>query len=638
MKELSLLVYQGEKSEFLDDVLNGYIDGRIEQKMRSVLHRSVGASEKASWQHSMMHMAQVLHDPEIPHDAGIAIEFSIPQSAKRVDFIISGLDNEQKHHAVIVELKQWSEVYPIEHIEQLLEVGSVDLSHKVITKFRGQRQTTVHPSYQAYSYKTLISDFNANVQDIPIHLSPCAYLHNYEQTDGQDPLFLPHFREFIDQAPVFCRGDAKKLQRFIKQFIRTGDKKETLVHIEHGDIRPSKSLQDALLAMMQGKREFMLIDEQEVVFQRILSYARMCAIDRRKRTIIVKGGPGTGKTVVAINLLVQLIREKQFCAYVTKNSAPRSVFEAKLVEGAMKKRHIGNLFKGSGAFIEAEKDVFGALLVDEAHRLNKQGRQGPVVRGEDQIKEIIHAARLSVFFIDEYQKVTAFDYGRVETICHWAHILGSEVFEDELTSQFRCNGSDGYLAWLDHVLVLRETANTTLEGIDYDFRVIDDPVELIQKIREKNEIDGKARLVAGYCWEWITKRNPHAEADIRIGDFAMPWNLSTNSTYAITPGSIDQVGCIHTTQGLEFSYIGVIIGEDLRYEQGHVVTDFTKRAKSDKSLTGLIGPARKGNQAALAEIDKIIRNTYRTLMTRGMKGCYVYCVDRQLAEYLKVFQ
>ncbi len=632
------MVYQGDKSEFLDDVLNGYIDDRIEQQMQSVLHRSVGAGEKASWQHSMMYMAQVLHDPEIPTDAGIAIEFSIPQSAKRVDFIISGLDTKQKHHAVIVELKQWSEVYPIEHIEQLIEVGSSDHSHKVVTKFRGRRQTTVHPSYQAYSYKTLISDFNANVQDIPIHLAPCAYLHNYEQTDEYDPLFLPHFRELIDQAPVFCRGDAKKLQRFIKQFIKQGDRKETLAYIAQGDIRPSKSLQDALVSMMQGKREFMLIDEQEVVFQRILSYARMCAADRRKRTIIVKGGPGTGKTVVAINLLVRLIQEKQYCAYVTKNSAPRSVFEAKLSEGAMKKRHIGNLFKGSGSFIEADKDVFGALLVDEAHRLNKQGRQGPVVRGEDQVKEIIHAARLSVFFIDEFQKVTAFDYGRVDTIRDWADRLGSQVFEDELASQFRCNGSDGYLAWLDHMLELRETANTSLDGIDYDFRVMDDPVELERSIREKNEIDGKARLVAGYCWEWVTKRNPEAAVDIRIGEFAMPWNLSTNSTYAITPGSIDQVGCIHTTQGLEFSYIGVIIGEDLRYEGGRLVTDFTKRAKSDKSLTGLIGPARRGDEYALAEIDKIIRNTYRTLMTRGMKGCYVYCVDWKLAEYLKGFQ
>ncbi len=630
-----MLVYQGEKSQFLEDVLNADIEHKIEQEMLAHLHRHVGNSEKESWKQSMVYMAQVLQDSEIPHDAGIAIEFSIPQSAKRVDFIISGFDEAQSHQAVIVELKQWSEVYPATHVGQLLEVHAEDLSQEVVTKFRGQLHTTVHPSYQVYSYKTLISDFNANVQDLPIHLSACAYLHNYDKHKEQDPLFLPHFNDYIEQAPVFCRGDAKKLQRFIKQFIRKGDRKETLVSIEEGDIRPSKSLQDSLLAMMQGKREFLLIDEQEVVFQRTIAYARMCAKDFRKRVVIIKGGPGTGKTVVAINLLVRLIQEKQYCAYVTKNSAPRHVFEAKLVEGAMRRRHIGNLFKGSGSFVDAQDNVFGALLVDEAHRLNRQGRQGPVVRGEDQIKEIIHAARLSVFFIDEDQKVTAFDYGRIDTIKKWAQQLGASVYEDELTSQFRCNGSDGYLAWLDNVLGIRETAHDTLAGIEYDFKVVDDPLELERLIRAKNAEDGKARLVAGYCWEWISKNDPAAGPDIKIGEFAMPWNLSANKTYAISPGSINQVGCIHTTQGLEFSYVGVIIGEDLRLKDGRVITDYAKRAKSDKSLNGLIGPARKGDAQAIGEIDKIIRNTYRTLMTRGLKGCYVYCMDGDLADYLK---
>lgn len=603
--------------------------------MRSILSRSVGLSEKRSWQHSMMYMSQVLHDPDIPMDAGVAIEFSIPQSAKRVDFIISGLDDEHKHHAVIVELKQWSEVQPVENIEQLIKVGTANMTQRVRTRFQGTLHTTVHPAYQAFSYKTLISDFNANVQDVPIYLKPCAYLHNYENADANDPLFLPHFKEFIDQAPVFCRGDAKKLQLFIKQFIKTGDSKQTLVYIEEGDIRPSKSLQDALSAMLKGKREFMLIDEQEVVFQRILASAKSCNEDHRKRVFIIKGGPGTGKTVVAINLLVQLIKTGIYCAYVTKNSAPRNVFEVKLVDGAMKKRDVSNLFKSSGAFVNAQENVFGALLVDEAHRLNKETRFGPVVRGENQIKEIVRASCLSVFFIDEAQRVTAQDYGSIPAIKQWANHFHAEIHEDELFSQFRCNGSDGYLAWLDHVLRIRDTANTSLEGIDYDFKILDSPVELERMVRNMNEIDGKARLLAGYCWEWETKKHPELDADVIVGDFAMPWNLSGDKTFAISAGSIDQVGCIHTTQGLEFSYVGVIIGEDLRYEHDEVITDYTKRAKSDKSLSGLIGPAKKGNKEALAEIDSIIRNTYRTLMTRGMRGCYVYCVDARLGEYLR---
>ena len=333
--------------------------------------------------------------------------------------------------------------------------------------------------------------------------------------------------------------------------------------------------------------------------------------------------------------MVQLTSEDQLVSYVTKNSAPRNVFEAKLKSGKFKKKNISNLFKSSVAFTQSDENDFGTLIVDEAHRLNKRGQLGPRIVGEDQVKELIYSAKSTVFFLDEDQRVTAQDYGSRQTIKHWANHFGAEVIEGKLISQFRCGGSDGYLAWLDGVLGLQdETAHPTLEGVPYEFKVLDDPVELQRLIEEKNEEDNKSRLVAGYCWEWASKRDGLIN-DIEIGDFSMQWNLSSDATYAISEGSINQVGCIHTTQGLEFSYVGVIIGDDLRFENGEVITDFNKRAKSDKSLHGLIGPARKGDQQALSDIDIIIRNTYRTLMSRGMKGCFVYCTNKALAQFLK---
>ncbi|MHC1692491.1 MAG: DNA/RNA helicase domain-containing protein [Sphaerochaetaceae bacterium] len=630
-----MLVYTSGKDQFLDDVLNDRIENKIEQQMRLNLHHGVGSSEKNSWHNSMQYMYKVLGDEQIPADAGVAIEFAIPQSSKRVDFILTGLDRQLCNNAVIIELKQWSEVRPIADIERLLEAGSTGMKNKIETYLGGGLHITVHPSYQAWSYRTLISDFNASVQDLPIRLQSCAYLHNYASPGVQDPLLSPHFQEYLDEAPVFCKGDVVKLRSFIKKYIHTGDRQQTLAYIEHGAIRPSKSLQDALLGMLQGNREFVLIDGQEVVFQQALAYAGLCQKDGRKRVLIVKGGPGTGKTVVAINLLVSLIKAGQYCAYVTKNSAPRYVFEAKLTQGSQGKRNISNLFKSSGAFIEADTDDFGTLLVDEAHRLNKRTTFGPVVRGEDQIKEIINAARCSVFFIDEAQQVTAQDYGSVGTIKNWATYFGAYVMESELVSQFRCNGSDGYLAWLDNTLGIRTTANPTMQSLGYDFQIIDDPCDLKRLIDGRNLLDGKARLLAGYCWEWNTKRDHAVDADIHIGDFAMKWNLSGDRTFAISAGSIDQVGCIHTAQGLEFSYVGVIVGDDLRFEQGKVITDYTKRAKSDKSLNGLLGKIRNHDHEAMETVDRIIRNTYRTLMTRGMRGCYVYCSDKNLAQYLR---
>jgi DUF2075 family protein len=631
-----MLVYAGDKQQFLNDVRTNAIDRKIEDLMQTKLHKRVGNSEKQSWINSLTQMQNILLDPEIPVDAGIAIEFAIPNTSKRVDFIISGLDGTGKNSAVIVELKQWSEVFPLESVDQLLLVNPETEIKHVKTYLGGGKHKAVHPSYQAWSYRAFITDYNSSVEEVPIGLKSCVYMHNYYSKDRDDPLFMPYFKDILEESPLFCRLDAERLCSFIKKYVQKGDGKQTLYYIEQGVIRPSKSLQDSLTSMLKGNREFVLIDEQKIAYEQLLSFSRKSAQDGKKRVCIVKGGPGTGKTVVAINLLVRLIADGQLCAYVTKNSAPRNVFEQRLKEGSFKTKNIANLFKSSASFIDAEPNDFSTLIVDEAHRLNQRSQLGPRITGEDQIKEIVHASACSIFFLDEDQRVTAQDYGDRKRILYWAQKFGAEILEGELVSQFRCNGSDGYLSWLDGVLgIQKETANPTLEDIAYDFKVFDDPVDLKRVIEEKNKLDNKARLVAGYCWEWKSKKDAKAEPDIVIDDFAMRWNLSNDSVFAISKGSIEQVGCIHTTQGLEFSYVGVIIGDDLRFENGQVLTDFTKRAKTDKSLHGLIGKAKKGDQEASKSIDIIIRNTYRTLMTRGMKGCYVYCTNKPLAQYLK---
>ncbi len=630
-----MLVYSGDKAQFLEDVATNEIDRKIEEMMALKLKKRVGEREHASWMNSMQYMQNILMDSEIPSDCGVAIEFNIPNTAKRVDFIISGLGESDDRNAIIVELKQWSQVESIPSVEQLLRYNPEAEVINVQTILGRGLVETAHPSYQATSYRTLISDYNVNVQELPIRLNSCAYLHNYRKRAGKDPLFMPYFDEVLKESPLFVRDDVRKLQAFIKRYIKKGDSKNTLYYIDDSEIKPSKSLQDSLSAMLKGKREFTLIDEQKVVYEKILAMSRRSQKDGRKRVFIVEGGPGTGKTVVAINLLVELTRGDQLVAYVTKNSAPRNVFEAKLKEGAFKRKNISALFKSSSAFIDADENDFDTLIVDEAHRLNERSQLGPRVMGENQIKELIAASKSVVFFLDEDQRVTAKDYGDRKTIKRWAEYFGAEVSEGALLSQFRCSGSDGYLAWLDGVLGIHdETAHPTLDGIPYDFKVVDDPLVLKTLIEEKNREDNKSRLVAGYCWEWASKKDKEAD-DIVIGDFSMQWNLASDTTYAISEGSINQVGCIHTTQGLEFSYVGVIIGDDLRFEGGRVITDYTRRAKSDKSLHGLIGPAKKGSVEALADIDLIIRNTYRTLMSRGMKGCYVYCTDGPLASFLK---
>lgn len=618
-----MLIYNGLKTDFMADTENDVLETKLYDAIKNKMNRSTGLSELNSWRNSLKEMYITLNDSKIPSDVGVAIEYNIPQTSKRVDFLISGYNKDNKGNVVIVELKQWEKLQAVEGQDAIVE-----------TYTGGANRRVVHPSYQAWSYAALIKDYNEYVQEAEIELHPCAYLHNYPRTEN-DPLDAMQYEEILTDAPAFTYGQRELLRKFIKDNITTGDNEDTLVRIEHGKIRPSKQLQDSISSMLKGNKEFIMLDEQKVVYESILSLSMKCQKECQKRTIIVEGGPGTGKTVIAINLLAELTKRNQFVQYVSKNAAPRTVYGYKL-KGTMKKSSVDNLFKGSGCYTEAPINSVGTILADEAHRLNEKSGMFQNM-GENQIKEIIHASWCSVFFIDESQRVTTSDIGSVDEIEKWARKEHSEVIKMKLVSQFRCNGSDGYLAWLDDVLQIRETANYDLEGIDYDIRICDSPLEMEHIVVEKNNIRNRARILAGYCWNWPKEtRNDVNYHDIKIGEYGISWNLDGGDAFAINPDSVHEAGCIHTSQGLEFDYVGVIIGDDLRYKDGKVVTDYSKRANTDQSMKGIKGLAKENPEKASQVAEEIIKNTYRTLMTRGMKGCYVYCTDEKLADYLRM--
>ncbi|MFD1415702.1 DUF2075 domain-containing protein [Oceanobacillus jeddahense] len=618
-----MLVYEATKSEFLNDVFNDELTNNIINNFQEKIG-SVNKSEVRSWDNSMQYMYRVLGDSDIPKDAGVAIEYRIPYSSKRVDFLITG-KKDKKESVVIVELKQWDKVEKVEGKEAIVK-----------TNFSNGLVETTHPSYQAWSYASLIKDYNETVQQDNIDMYPCAYLHNYIINKDSEPLTDNVYQYYVDKAPVYAKGDAKKLREFIKKYIKYGDNKETLYKIEKGRIRPSKSLQDALNSMLQGNEEFIMIDEQKVVFEEALRLASEAKRTNTKQVLVVEGGPGTGKSVLAVNLLVELTKKSMVAQYVTKNSAPRNIYSTKLKQD-LKKTQIDNLFKGSGSYVDAPNNEFDVLIVDEAHRLNEKSGIFQNL-GENQVKELIHASNMTIFFIDEHQKVTLKDIGSIDLIKKYTNEYNGVIHKLKLESQFRCNGSDGYLAWIDNVLQIRKTANSNFIGKDYDFRVFDDPNQLLESIRSLNENNNKARMLAGYCWEWPKESRTQSDIpDIIIPEknFGISWNLDNTLTWAIDDSSVNEAGCIHTSQGLEFDYVGVIIGDDLLFRDGKVCTDYTKRAKSDRSLFGIKKMIKEKPEEAEKLADTIIRNTYRTLLTRGQKGCFVYCTDNALANYLK---
>lgn len=614
-----MIVYEATKAEFVDSVFSGSITDEIYEMYQQKIGKS-GKSQIMSWENSMQYMYRVLEDSKIPDDCGVAIEFTIPTTSKRIDFIITGLNQFQNDSVVIIELKQWSEAQKVEGKDGVVK-----------TVLGGGLRETTHPSYQVWSYAALIKNFNQTVDEDEIGLYPCAYLHNYDFAD-EDPLTDEIYKPYFDEAPLYGKRDALKLRNFIKKYIKYGDNSDILLRIDNGKIRPSKKLQDTLASMLDGNKEFIMIDEQKICYELAIKMARESYLDDKKRVLIVEGGPGTGKSVVAINLLVDLMSDDLLSLYVTKNSAPRNVFFEKLKGGKHSLNYLKNLFKGSGSFTASESNEFDAIIVDEAHRLNEKSGLFSNL-GENQVKEIINAAKFSVFFIDKHQKISLKDYGSVEAIYEFSEYFDAEVEHVKLESQFRCNGSDGYLSWLNDVLEIEETANFDGFDFDYDFRVVDSPFELRNLIFEKNT-DNNARLLAGYCWDWIKEGKNNTDVhDIVIDDFSMSWNLGNSDTWAIDETSVNEIGCIHTSQGLEFDYVGVIIGEDMRYDGEHIVTDFNERARTDQSLKGIKKLYKENPTEALEVADEIIKNTYRTLMTRGMKGCYVYCEDMALQDY-----
>ena len=607
------------KEDFLIDVSDHNIEDIIKDNVSTYLNIGVSLSEIDSWKNSLNEMFHILNSKNIPDNCGIAIEYNIPRTSSRIDIIISGQDENKKDYLIIIELKQWSQI-------TLTTKDAI-----VITRFKHGSAERPHPSYQAWSYSALLKGFNVAVYNGDINLKPCAYLHNYVE----DGLIKNEFySEYLEKAPVFCKGQKKKLQDFIASFVKYGDNSEIIKRVENGEIKPSKNLADNLASMLKGNEEFIMIDAQKIVFENAVDLAKKSK-NLKKNVLIVHGGPGTGKSVVAINLLVKLTKLRLFSQYVTKNAAPRTVYEAKLTD-SFRKSEISNFFTGSGSFTSTKKNIFDALIVDEAHRLNE--KSGFLKnKGENQIKEIINSSKFSVFFLDKDQKVTIHDIGEEEEIRKWAKYFNADVTTLELSSQFRCNGSEGYLPWLDNVLQIKEGKQRKLSNKEFDFRIFDDPIKLREKIFELNRENNKARLVAGYCWPWKSKKDPNAN-DIVLPefDFKMQWNLgSDGNLWIINPVSVKEVGCIHTCQGLELDYIGVIVGMDMIVRFDEVLVDPTQRASEDRSVRGWKKRMKENPSLTKKILKSLIKNTYRTLMTRGMKGCYVYFVDEETEKYFK---
>lgn len=607
-----MIFYSKSIKEFCNEVSN--IDLILNNILKKQIYKYSGISEIKSWKNSLKYFSDILLCSNLDPNTFITLEYNLPLTLNRIDLIITGYNN-KKPVVIVFELKQWNTVNDVENSDFMVR-----------TILNGSLQDVIHPGYQVWSYVQMLKDYNLYIQENKITILPCIIMHNYKYRE-KDIMLQKKYRQFMNNVAYFGIGDEDKLINFLKNNITHGDSGKIINDIDSSKIKPSIKLQNEINELINNNSFFNLIDQQIVIFDKVLSKINQ----ENNNVFIIKGKPGTGKSILAINLLNKFINDGKSCQYVSRNTAPRVVYSKKL-KGKMKKNSIDYLFRSSGSYTRMEKDIIDVLIVDEAHCLTEKSGLFSNY-GENQILEIISSSKNSIFFIDEKQKVHINDIGTIRDIENMAIKNDKKVYKLSLDYQFRCNGSNDYLDFVDYILGTKKSFNE--KTINYDFRLINTPDELLKIIKEKNKNNNFSRVVAGYCWNWNKKEmnNPNYY-DIKINNFEMSWNLGQEQTFVIDD-SINEAGCIHSVQGLEFDYVGVIIGKDLIFENGLVVSKYNNHGSADPSFKGIKKIYKEDPIYAEKLADELIKNAYRVLLTRGTKGCYIYCEDDNYRSYIE---
>jgi uncharacterized protein len=613
-------LYQGTTDQFIADAVQARLATQLSDRFFEEFRYRPSPSEVMSWRNSLGAMANVLQLAEL-RDQGILVEVRLPLSSRRLDVLITGSNPTAGDAAVIVELKQWT------------VVGQSNITDCVVVNFGGRDVDHLHPSRQVAQYQRYMTDTHPAFTDGGVALDACAYLH-FATYDPKSPIYHADFGPLLGTNPTFAGDQLDAFATYLDARVAGPDDGSILERVASSAFRPHKRLLDHVARVIRGEPSFTLIDEQQVAYNAIMDSVRAAGQNHQSVVFIVAGGPGTGKSVIAVKLIadlsalglrtLHLTGSKAFTENLRKLVGPRA----------------SALFKyfRDTATVDEALDV---AVLDEAHRIRtiSTSRFTPAKArtGKAQIDDILDSTRVSVFFIDDLQVVRPGEVGSTDLLRESAAKRAIEVREFELQAQFRSNGSDSFIRWVDNTLELDRTPQVLwpMED-DFDFRIIGSVGELDRTIRSRAASGATARLVAGFCWPWSDpEANGELASDVRVGDWSMPWNAKAEARrlapgipksdfWASTKEGIDQVGCVYTAQGFEFDYVGVIFGPDLVYRP----LDGGWVGQRDQSHDRVV---RRG--VTQQEFTDFVKSTYRVLLTRGLRGCYVYFIDAPTRDF-----
>lgn len=611
-------LYEGTVADFNSDVIRSLLADKLAEKYQNYYQRAVGESEYRAWQQSSQYLKNSFEAATLT-DNKLVIEYELPYSSRRIDVLLFGRDSTDKDSIVLVELKQWSN----DNVSDALAEGNINVDYGRFVK------EVAHPSWQVEGYHFDLKDFLKVFEDRnPPDLSSCSYCHNYARLKEPRVLFAPKFSVALGKFPLFAKEDTVALGNYLREKLARGSGLEVFGRFITSPIRPSKKLLEHTGEMVNKQQIFTLIDDQIAAYNAIKHRAKALAHSQKKSVVIVKGGPGTGKSVIALEVMGELLRQGKTVFHATGSSAFTNTLR-KIVG-----RRARNFFKFFFNFTKHENSSIDVLICDEAHRIRKNSNDFRVpakFRSKTpQVDDLIRPAKLSIFFIDEKQIVRPNEVGSIQLIKDAAEkfgVLADEIAEFELRTQFRCSGSDAYLQWLDHVLAIRESESPRYDE-RMEFRIFDDPGEMMEEVRARNsEKKNSARIAAGFCWEWSDPKPGGALVnDVKIGSFEMPWEKKDAFwKWATDDSGMEQVGTVYTAQGFEFDYIAVIIGNDLVYDAHENVW----KAVPERSFDAQV---KRGNP----NLTEHLQSVYRVLLSRAHKGVYVYFMDQDTRHYFEL--
>jgi uncharacterized protein len=625
MVDSGAALFAGSASEFVRMAPESSLTAHLEREFK----RRFGTpndAEVRSWQQSLTALASVVGGVDLDR-SGVGVELRLPMSSKRLDVALVARDHEARPKVLLVELKQWESASPSRWPDNV-----------VVAK-----QEKLHPSVQVTGYAEYLRESHSAFTEDDFAIHGCAYLHNMPAETGH-AIRGVQYGGALKDAPMFTKDEEGPFGDFLLDSLAGGDGVELLSTLVKGRYRPSIALLDGIARSLRDSPVWTLVDEQRLAFNIVRGLVERAAATGEKAVVVVTGGPGTGKSVIAAHLVIALARNGNYrAAHCTASKA----FTTNL--RALGGRAAAAIFRWNMDFAhrKTEPNAVDVLVIDEAHRVRETSnmRYTPRHHRSDipQANELIRAARVAVFLLDEHQNVRPDEIGTVAAIRTAAEEEGVPVEEIRLDTQFRCNGCAGYIRWVERLFSdTPDAPGRWLAAGEYDLRVFDAPASMEYALEEQKARGHTERIVAGFCWPWSDPVDGWLVSDVQIDDWNRPWNEKSREQWrkagaaprpelhpyylwATDSTRTREIGCIYSAQGFEFDYCGVILGNDLVWRDG-VGWVASKDASYDPGI------ARRKWQPS--ELRRILGHVYRVLLTRGMRGTYVYSTDFETRRFL----